>query len=376
VPATHRSAHPNIPGVPWWGALVIAVTATTIGFAFDAGSGDKELTSAFAAMYFLGCVAAVLGVRQSGIFTAVVQPPLILFVAVPGAYYLFHQAEIDGIKDILINCGYPLIERFVLMFTTSLLVLLIGAARWYFGAAGRTGTAAPDATGTDAAAAGGAVVALAALRAKLSSLFGGETDDDEDPGAPGAARTRKHVTDRSATAQRRTSTRRTTDRAAKRPPPTRSRHARPPIDDLPAESPTPRRRRPASFDDEPDLPPRRRPRPPRESGLRDPSREYRSREPREPREPRDAYDRPRRRPNRYESYDEPYDAGSYDPVESFDAPPPRPRRPTAGGSTHHPVSRVRYRGSADEGDDRMEHRTPPRSQTQHDMDSDRWRYDV
>jgi high-affinity Fe2+/Pb2+ permease len=35
--------HPNVPGVPWWGAVMIAVTATAIGFAFDAGGG-KELT--------------------------------------------------------------------------------------------------------------------------------------------------------------------------------------------------------------------------------------------------------------------------------------------------------------------------------------------
>ena len=69
---------PTIPGVPSWGALLIAVTFTAIGFAFDAGSGGKELTLAFAVAYALGCVAAVVAVRQTGIFTAVIQPPLIL----------------------------------------------------------------------------------------------------------------------------------------------------------------------------------------------------------------------------------------------------------------------------------------------------------
>ncbi len=82
--AENRSAHPNLPGVPWWAAVLIAVIGTTIGFAIDAGSGNKELGGVFAAMYALGCVVAVLAVRQSGIFTAVIQPPLILFVAVPG----------------------------------------------------------------------------------------------------------------------------------------------------------------------------------------------------------------------------------------------------------------------------------------------------
>ncbi|MGH3597942.1 MAG: DUF6542 domain-containing protein, partial [Mycobacterium sp.] len=51
VTAGHRSIHPNIPGVPWWAAVVIGVTATAVGFAFDAGSGNKELTNVFSALY-------------------------------------------------------------------------------------------------------------------------------------------------------------------------------------------------------------------------------------------------------------------------------------------------------------------------------------
>ena len=73
----------------------------------------------------------MLAVRQSGVFTAVIQPPLILFCAVPGAYFLFNGAKFTGLKDLLINCGYPLIERFPLMLFTSAAVLMIGLARWY-----------------------------------------------------------------------------------------------------------------------------------------------------------------------------------------------------------------------------------------------------
>ncbi|HEY9267491.1 MAG TPA: DUF6542 domain-containing protein, partial [Mycobacterium sp.] len=96
IPADHRSAHPNIPGLPWWGAVLTAVVASMLGFAFDAGSGGKELTGAFNALYVLGCVVAVLAVRQAGLFTAVIQPPLLLFVIVPAAYYLMHSADIHG----------------------------------------------------------------------------------------------------------------------------------------------------------------------------------------------------------------------------------------------------------------------------------------
>jgi hypothetical protein len=364
--------------VPWWGAVLIAVALTAAGFAFDAGSGEKDLTTVFAALYMIGCVVAVLAVRQSGVFTAVVQPPLILFVAVPGSYYLFHHSEIQGIKDIAINCGYPLIERFLLMFSTTVLVLLIGMARWYFGSARRAGVATP-ADAADAAP-------LAGLKAKVSALFGGPTATDDDLDAADAAPEPplKHGIDRPATARKPQK-----GRPTKRSAPTRSRHARPPVDDPDAPAAEPRRpRRPSTardFDPDylrPDIgptrdwdaeapPPRRRPRPPRDPDLRPPpSREYRRqpREPREPREtrdfreprdareardPRDRPERSARKPNRYESE-------QYEPYE----PPPR-RRPAAGGtpgsSSHHPVSKVRYRGSdSEDGDNRVEYRMPPR----------------
>ncbi|KKC01547.1 hypothetical protein WU83_28855, partial [Mycobacterium nebraskense] len=141
--ASHRSIHPDIPGVPWYAALLLAVTATAIGYGIDAG--HKELTHVFAGFYIAGCVAAVLAVRQDGLFTAIIQPPLILFFAVPGAYWLFHDAKVGHLKDLLINCGYPLIERFPLMLGTAGVVLLIGLTRWYFGMSHRA-TAAPNAS--------------------------------------------------------------------------------------------------------------------------------------------------------------------------------------------------------------------------------------
>ena len=74
-------------------------------------------------------------------FTTVIQPPLILFCAVPGAYWLFHGGKVGNIKDLLINCGYPLIERFPLMLGTAGGILLIGLIRWYFGMSQRTDAA-------------------------------------------------------------------------------------------------------------------------------------------------------------------------------------------------------------------------------------------
>ncbi len=145
--------------------MLLAATFTAIGFAFDAGSGNKQLTFVFAAAYFIGCVLAVLAVRQNGIFTTVIQPPLLLFVSVPTAYFLFTSGQGTGLKDILINCGYPLIERFPLMFFTSAAALLVGMGRWYQGMSARK--AAPKSDSAETAGPGLA----ASVSSKLSSLF-------------------------------------------------------------------------------------------------------------------------------------------------------------------------------------------------------------
>lgn len=366
MPAENRSILPDLPGLPWWGALLLALGGAAAGIAIDALKGGRELTMVFAVLYVLGCLAAVLLVQQSGVFTAVVQPPLILFVAVPTAYFLFHYSDIHGIKDILINCGYPLIERFLLMFGTAVAVLLIGIARWYFGKSARTAGATTAATAT---------VAGAGLFATLrSALAGRGTDDDDEPAEPGARTPRRHNIDRGPAAPAAKPAR---ERRPSREATGRSRHARPPMDD-PAGAPPepPRRRRNTHARDEDDIPvtPPRRRRAPRDpegrsegrSEGRGVPREYR-REPREyPRDPRPTWQPPEppergpRRPNRYESYE---------PVEAYEPPPTR----AGGTSTHLPFSNVRYRGTGEDEERRTEHRRQPRAR--HERDSERWRYD-
>jgi hypothetical protein len=349
----------NVPGVPWWVAVVIGVTATAVGFAFDAGSGNKQLTSVFSALFVLGCVAAVLAVRQSGVFTAVIQPPLILFCSVPGAYWLFHGAKLTGLKDLLINCGYPLIERFPLMLFTSAAVLLIGMIRWYVGMAGRS--AATAKTEADRASS-----ERRRLAGSLASIFSrGSADDDTDDKAAGGSQ-RVHAVGRTAKSAKST---KTTDkrRTAKRPAASRSRHVRPPLDDVaePAAE-RPRRRRPAHTRDFDAPEPPRRERLPRDPDLRGrPPREIR-------RDPRGRKDRPTSRSSRFDPYEP---SEPYEPVA-----PPEPRRrsvpngtsgPTA---THHPISRVRYRGSATEDESPKDARPRPRKPREPAPDS--WKYDI
>lgn len=352
IPADYRSAHPNVAGVPWWGAVLIAVVASATGFAIDVGSGGKELTGAFSALFALGCLAAVLAVRQVAVFTAVIQPPLILFFMVPWAYYLMHSADIHGIKDVLINCGYPLIERFPLMFFTSATVLLVGVARWYFGASSRQ--SAPAAEETRATE--------SRLSAKLASLLGRESASDPTTGEP-----RRHSVDRrqsgapKAASERAARGARPVKRAGA---PARSRHARPPNAEImdPAmggNRPRPRRPRPRPGDQAPAADPRRRV---RDSSERDPRRAA------PPGERRAAYDRAERRePPQPRRHRDGYRPDDYRPD---DYRPEDPHR-RVDDSSHHPISRVRYRGG-DETDGRPDYR----GRRGDPREADRWDYDA
>ncbi|WP_217697760.1 DUF6542 domain-containing protein [Mycobacterium sp. D16Q16] len=197
VEADHRSAHPDIPGVPWWGAILIAVAGTALGFAIDAMTNGEKLTGAFAGCYAAGCVVAVFAVRYSSIFTAVVQPPLILFASIPLAYMVMSQAPLSGGKSTAITIGYPLIERFPLMISTALGVLIIGVVRWYWGIfTGRPANekaAKPARTKT--------TKARSSARTRVQALV--DADADATGRAAGStARTRRPRTDEAATRTR------------------------------------------------------------------------------------------------------------------------------------------------------------------------------
>ncbi len=399
----HRSILPNIPGVPWWAAVLIATIATAVGYAIDAGSGHKDLTHVFAGFYIAGCVAAVLAVRQSGVFTAVIQPPLILFCTVPGAYWLFHAGKLDKFKDLLINCGYPLIERFPLMLGTAGGVLLIGLIRWYFGMTHQTAAAAKT-TATTATAAERTSV-ISGIAAKLSSLLARDSDDTADE-APSTGSQPAHVIGRPP----RTSRAAPNSRSAQRPARTRSRRARPAVDDQDdpaAERPRRQSRRtPAAARDfdaaDPPRRSRRRPQPQGDPDLRgQPPREMR----RDPHARRNPYERPAPRRSRfdpYDAYEPPEHSGPAEPFNRYERrgagyepyePPYEPQRrratpngPNSANPTHHPISQVRYRGSVPRDEPRADlrdkHRDEPRpdrpnrSRAPRTPQAESWEYDV
>jgi len=365
--------------VPWWAALVLAVAATAVGYAIDAGSGNKELTHVFAGFYIAGCVAAVLAVRQDGVFTAIIQPPLILFCAVPGAYWMFHGRKIGNLKDLLINCGYPLIERFPLMLGTAGGVLLIGLVRWYFGKS-HPATAAADPQDQTATTARAPNSFISAIAAKLNSLLGLASHEEDAEDAPSSSkRTRAAGSSPKAAGAARS------NRSAARPGRTHSRHGRPPREDarqptdVPAERPRRRRQAPPRDFDPADSPPRprRRPRPQGDPDLRAQPRETR----REPRARRNPYERPIHRGSRFDGYDAYEPPGAPEHFDRYEPYEPRRRRATPGGNgvnpTHHPISRVRYRGEAPLDEPMAEPRDERRSRSRapRGFPAESWEYE-
>ena len=327
IAADQRSAFPHRAGVPSWGAVLIAVTGTLVGLAIDAASGNGELGAPFATCFALGCIVAVLAVRQSGIFTAVVQPPLLLFVAVPLAYFLFHSSAFGGLKDIAISCGYPLIERFPLMLFTTAAVLLLGMTRWFLAMspAGQPGEVEEDSASLTAQP-----TLFAGLGAALSAAFArSSASPSNESSRP------RHGTGRQTAARGPRPDRRPEESA-------RPRRPRPPVEDTDA---PPRRRqptrRPVRAAQPPLDPPPRRPRAVRDPGRTPPPPR---REPRERRDDRAQYPPRPARSDRYEPYEAERGYPSREPYPPYE---PR-RRPAPGPSsgTHHPVSRVRYRDPA------------------------------
>ena len=394
--SSHRSIVPNIPGVPWWAAVLVAVGFTAVGYAFD--TSHKELTHTFAVFYIAGCVVAVLAVRQVAVFTAVIQPPLILFCAVPGAYWVFHGGKADKFKDLLINCGYPLIERFPLMLGTAGLILLIGLIRWYLGKNGRTTSAPADAATRQTAAQRPSL--LDGIVTKVRSLLAGDSYDDAADADAADAAPPAHANRRASRTSRTT---RGSSRTAQRTARSGTRHVRPdesnePGGERPRRTTRKNSMRPTnSADYDPaDLPPRprrRRPQADTDLGAR-PYRDMR-REPQPRRSPPEqAYERPEPRGGRFSPYDthrrpEPSErsehrnrherrAGGYEPYPPYE---PRSQRTTGSHTanpTHHPISQVRYRGQAPRDERRDDPRSdrPTRSRAPRRSQTESWEYDA
>lgn len=131
VPAKERSVLPALKGLPWWGAVLVAVGATAIGAMIDTDSGST-LGRSFKLFYLFGCVLAALAVRQRALFTAAAQPPLVAFIVGVTALYTINSGTGDqGMKQIILKVVLPIATSFPWILLTFLLTLAIVVARWF-----------------------------------------------------------------------------------------------------------------------------------------------------------------------------------------------------------------------------------------------------
>lgn len=132
MPANQRSVLPALKGLPWWGAVLVAVGATTIGALIDTDEAST-LGRWFKLFYLAGCLIAALAVRQRALFTAAAQPPLVAFIVGVTALYLLNTtSESAGMKEIILKVVLPTANSFPWILLTFLLTLAVVIARWFF----------------------------------------------------------------------------------------------------------------------------------------------------------------------------------------------------------------------------------------------------
>lgn len=123
------SALSSVRGIQWWAAVLLALAFTGIGVFVDLERINR-LGIIFQGAYFVGCVLAVLWVQRRGLFGPMVQPPLILAIAVPGVVLVAGgSGGGDGLTAKALAVGTPLINGFPTMAITTGVTVLIGLIR-------------------------------------------------------------------------------------------------------------------------------------------------------------------------------------------------------------------------------------------------------
>lgn len=139
--AGRATVFPGVPGLPWWGAVLLALGLTAIGGVIDRFTGSVPFaTSDFPGLFlqigfYLGVVAAALLVRRRALFTAAVQPPLVLILCV---LLLLRFAWSQTLR----GSAVAVVSVFPMMAIGTALVLVIAVIRLLSQPLGRTPTSA------------------------------------------------------------------------------------------------------------------------------------------------------------------------------------------------------------------------------------------
>ncbi|MCW0213433.1 MAG: hypothetical protein OJJ54_08735 [Pseudonocardia sp.] len=136
-PVADRSLIASVLGIPPLAAIGVALVLTAIGVFVDI-LRLGTLGTIFTIAYFAGCVLAVSWVRRRSLFGPMVQPPLLLAVAVPAVVLLIGTPGPGaGATETMLMIGAPLVNGFPTMAVTTAVVLVIGVVRLFAQRTGR-----------------------------------------------------------------------------------------------------------------------------------------------------------------------------------------------------------------------------------------------
>jgi hypothetical protein len=128
-PVMERSVLGTVLGLPPAAAVAIAAVLTALGVFIDLATVGT-LGLLFKICYFTGCVLAVAWVRRRSLFVPMVQPPLLLGIAVPAVVLLGGGVPSGaGFGEALVVIVAPLVNGFPTMALTTAVAAGFGAAR-------------------------------------------------------------------------------------------------------------------------------------------------------------------------------------------------------------------------------------------------------
>jgi hypothetical protein len=131
-PVHERSILGSVLGLPGYAAIGIALGFTALGVFIDLNR-INGLGSIFKGCYFAGCLLAVCWVKRRALFGPMVQPPLLLAVAVPSVVLASGVGAGSGgagLTDHLLTIGAPLLNSFPTMAVTTGFAVAVGLARY------------------------------------------------------------------------------------------------------------------------------------------------------------------------------------------------------------------------------------------------------
>ena len=127
-PVGERSLLTSVLGIPPRAAAGLAFGFTALGVFVDL-QRIGTVGAVFQVLYFSGCVLAMTWVRRRSLFAPLVEPPLLLAVAVPAIALLGSGAGAGDAGQTLLAIGAPLVNSFPTMAVTTAVVLTLGVVR-------------------------------------------------------------------------------------------------------------------------------------------------------------------------------------------------------------------------------------------------------